>query len=482
MVGIWVGNFAAFFNETSATTTMHAASKEFNQEQQMNWIATSYLLGFTVTQTLLGKLTDIFGRQTMFNSTLVVFFLGTLWCALAQSMPSLIVARLLQGIGAAGRQTVGLIIVLDTTTPTTRGMWLGMFNMSLSLGLAIGPYIGAVLSVHATWRWTYWVTLMLNGVTFAIAVLFMRFPPQKGAIMDKLRSVDYVGSVLVVAAAGLICIAIELGGEQYAWSSPLIILLFVVAAVLIPVFCYWELRRAAQPVVNLRLFAIWNIPFAVVINFVAGASLFGSVFFLPKYFLNVKNASLENSGLEMLALNVAVGFASVGGSLLISRTGKVRLVGVAGAALVCAGSAGMFAANQTTSASLALILSAIMGLGIGILYQPAMVVGPLSVKPEEIAGISGFLGFVRTLGGTFATALLTSIFTTVMKSDLEGVLPQDVLDTGLQLADNHALYPQQDSAIIATMVKAFHIGYIPVIVFAVLYAVSVAVLRKVDFV
>ncbi|RKO87648.1 major facilitator superfamily domain-containing protein [Blyttiomyces helicus] len=440
---------------------MHAASKEFGQEQQMNWIATSYLLGFTVTQMLLGKLTDIFGRQTMFNSTLVVFFVGTLWCTLAQSMPSLIVARLLQGIGAAGRQTVGLIIVLDTTTPTTRGTWLGMFNMSLSLGLAIGPYIGALLSAHATWRWTYWVTLMLNVVMFAIAVLFMRFPPKQGVIMDKLRSVDYVGSIVVAAAAALLCISIELGGEQYAWGSPVIIVLPSSTSISSPSGTF---------------------PFAVIINFVAGAALFGSAFYLPKYLLNVKNASLEQSGIEMLALNVAAGFASVGGSHLISRTGKVRLVGLAGAALVCVGSAGMFASNQTTSASLALILSVIMGLGIGILYQLAMVVGPMSVKPDEIAGISGFLGFVRTLGGTFATALLTSIFTTVMKSDLEGVLPQDVLDTGLQLADNHALYPQKDSAIVAAMVKAFHIGYIPVIAISVLYAVAVAVLHKVDFV
>ncbi|KAI8819764.1 major facilitator superfamily [Fimicolochytrium jonesii] len=482
MVGIWVGNFAAFFNETTATTTMHAASQEFAKEQQMNWIATSYLLGFTVTQTLLGKLTDIFGRQTMFNSTLVVFFAGTLWCALAQSMSSLIVARLLQGIGAAGRQTVGLIIVLDTTTPLTRGTWLGLFNMSLSFGLAIGPYVGAVLSVHTTWRWTYWITLMLNAITFGIAVMFMRFPPTKGSIRSKLREVDYVGSVLVVGIAACICIAIELGGQEYTWSSPFIVILFVAAAVLIPVFCYWELFRARQPVVDLRLFKRWNIPFAVVLNFVCGAALFGSVFYLPKYFLNIKDASLEATGLQMLALNVAAGISSVGGSQLISRTGRVRLIGVLGAALVCAGSAAMLAANETSPIGLALVLSILMGLGVGILYQPAVVVGPMSVQPHEVAGISGFLSFIRTLGGTFATALLTSIFTTILKKDLQGVLPEDVLDTGLQLADHHAQYPEENSAIIAVMVKAFHIGYVPVIVFSVLYAVSVALLRNVDFV
>ncbi|KAL1918889.1 uncharacterized protein VTP21DRAFT_2270 [Calcarisporiella thermophila] len=481
MVVIWVGNFAAFFNETTATTSMHAIGQEFAALSDQNWIATSYLLGFTVTQTLLGKFCDIFGRQLLFNSTLLLFSIGTLWCALSPSMISVVIARLIQGIGAAGRQTIGLIIILDCTTPQTRGMWLGTFHLSLSLGLAVGPWIGAILSVMATWRYTFWITLILNALTFIIALIYMRFPGKDGKISEKLKQVDYVGSFLAVGTASLVCIALELGGKQFKWNSVPIIVMFCLAAVLIPAFAYYELHFASQPIVNFRLFKKLNIILACFLNFVCGAALFGSVFYLPRYFINVLGSDLITAGVQLFGLNIAAGFSSVAGSNLISLTGKTRLVGVMGAVPFILGAALMFTVNEVSPAWKSIVLSILMGLGIGCLYQPALVVGPMSVKQEEVAGISGFLGFLRTLGGTVATALLTSVFDTSFKSQLYGVLPSDLVDTGLKLADEHENYPEYNGVIIKAIVYAFHIGYIPVIAFGITYLVSVVLLRGVDF-
>lgn len=161
-------------------------------------------------------------------------------------MNSLIGARLLQGIGAAGRHTVGSIVVIDLTTPDNRGMWLGLFSISLGTGLAIGPIIGAVLSVHSTWRWLFWITLILCGITFIIGVCSMnydvphlkprgdlvegqkddgmigRYPvadrQQSVGIVAKLKEVDFIGSLLAVAISSAICIAIEMGNKEFPWG------------------------------------------------------------------------------------------------------------------------------------------------------------------------------------------------------------------------------------------------------------------------
>jgi hypothetical protein len=137
-------------------------------------------------------------------------------------MNSLIWARLLQGIGAAGRQSVGVIIVLDLTTADTRGLWLGFFNLASAIGLAIGPVLGAVISVDADWRWIFWITLMLIGMTLTIGSMSLRYPvphrQQRVGLLAQLREVDYVGCVLAVAISSMICIAIEMGNKMFPWN------------------------------------------------------------------------------------------------------------------------------------------------------------------------------------------------------------------------------------------------------------------------
>ncbi|KAF8491133.1 major facilitator superfamily domain-containing protein [Gautieria morchelliformis] len=486
MASIWLGNFAAYFNETTATTAMHVIGTQFNDLANQNWIATAYLIGFTVTQTLLGRFSDIFGRAAVFNGTMVIFAAGTLWCGLAQSMNSLIGGRLLQGIGAAGRQTVGVIIIIDLTTPETRGVWLGFFNLSLSFGMAVGPVLGAILSVDASWRWMFWITLMIVGITFLLGMSSMQYPvphrTQSKGIIAQLKEVDYVGSTLAVAIAALICIAIEMGNKEFPWNSAPIIVLFVVGAALIPVFVFYELKVAKYPVVDMHLFTIPNIPIACLINFLTGAAYFGAVFFLPRYFIDIFGSSLVNSGLQMLGITLAVGISSVFGANLISKLGQVRLMGAVGGALYALGGGLMFLVGRHTSGASVIGFSVLMGLGSGILYQPSLIVGPMSVKPHQIAGISGFLAFLRTLGGTFATPLLTAIYETSFTGTLRGQIPDNLVNQGLGLADQHADFPQYDNVILDALVKAFHIGNVPAIVFGAAYLVAVVMLRNIDFV
>lgn len=217
------------------------------------------------------------------------------------------------------------------------------------------------------------------------------------------------------------------------------------------------------------------------INFLTGAGYFGSVFFLPRYFIDIKGSSLIQSGLQMFGLILTLGISSVAGANILAHTGQVRLIGVVGGVLYALGSALMLMVGQYTPAVTTIGFSVITGIASGLLYQPSLVVGPMSVEPHQIAGISGFLSFLRTLGGTFATALLTAIYETSFTESLRGKLPDSLVNQGLELADTHAAYPEYEGQILAALVKAYHFGTIPAICFGVIYAIAVALLCNVDF-
>ena len=183
----------------------------------------------------------------------------------------------------------------------------------------------------------------------------------------------------------------------------------------------------------------------------------------------------------MFGLILTLGASSVLGANIVSLTGHVRLIGVAGGLLYALGSALMLDVGRDTPVARTIGYSVFTGIASGLLYQPSLVVGPLSVQPHQIAGISGFLSFLRTLGGTFATALLTAVYETSFTQSLRGRLPPLLVDQGLGLADDHVRYPQYENQILDALVKAYHLGTIPAICFGVVYAVAVVMLRNVDF-
>lgn len=268
-------------------------------------------------------------------------------------------------------------------------------------------------------------------------------------------------------------------------SAP-IVLLFVLGGLLIPVFVFYELKLARQPVVEMRLFRIPNIPAACLINFLTGAGYFGSVFFLPRYFIDVKGSTLVTSGLEMFGLILTLGLFSVIGANLLSKTGQIRLVGALGGALYALGSGLMLLVARDTPAARTIGISVITGAASGLLFAPALVVGPMSVSPAQVAGISGFLSFLRTLGGTFATALLTAVFETRFTHVLsrDGRVPDGLVAQGLGLADQGArgVWPDYENEIVDALVSAYHVANVPAICFGVVYAVAVLSLRGLDFV
>jgi MFS family permease len=222
MLCLCMGNFLAYFTETAVMTSLRVIGNQFHESSNQSWIATTFTLGFILPQLVIGRLCDIFGRSAVYNGTILLFAIGTLWCGLSESFPSLLAARVIQGIGAAGRQTVGSVIIVDLTTKHNRGTWLGFFNFALSLGLTAGLLIGGVITTHTTWRWSFWSCLICMAVVFILGVRYMSYPvPNRKPIVGikaQLRELNWIGTVGAILIAALICIPLELGVNNCPWS------------------------------------------------------------------------------------------------------------------------------------------------------------------------------------------------------------------------------------------------------------------------
>lgn len=256
----------------------------------------------------------------------------------------------------------------------------------------------------------------------------------------------------------------------------------MVGLTLTPIFALYELKMAKNPVVDIHLFSTRNIPIACLINFTTGAAYFGAIFFLPRYFTDIKNSSLITAALQMLGVMFSLAVSTAFAANLISKTGQLRLVGFIGGVLYTVSSGVVLLIARNTPSVNVIGWSILMGFGSGIMYQPALVVGSMSVQPHQMAVISAFMGFLRTLGGIFATALLTTIFETRFKTVLRGQVPDELVNQGLRLADNHSKYPQYSDTVLDAMIKAYHDGSVPGIAMGLAYAICVACLQNIDFV
>jgi MFS family permease len=258
------------------------------------------------------------------------------------------------------------------------------------------------------------------------------------------------------------------------------ILMLAFGMLLIPLFVIYEIKLAKVPVIDVRMFKIRNIPIACAMNFLNGAAYFGAIVFLPRFFIVVKGSSLLTSALDMLALVLFMGISSLLAAHSISHSGKFRLVALVGASSYAFGAALILTVESSTPSANAIAYSVFIGIGAGIIFIPAVILGPMSCKPSENASVNGFLSFLRTLGGATAVILFSDLLETGFTHTLRGQIPDGLLQQGIQLADEQALYPQYRNQIVQAFTQGYRLTNVPAVAIGALFALFLLALPDVD--
>lgn len=413
LFGLMIAMMLAMLDNMIVSTALPRIVGEFGGLDHFTWVVTAYVLGTTVSTPIWGKLGDLFGRKSIFLTSVVVFLVGSALCGMAGStllggpddgMAELIAFRAVQGLGAGGLLVGVLAIIGDLVPPRERGRYQGMIAGIMAIALVAGPLIGGFITDHLSWRWAFYVNLPLGGVALVLLVATLRLPRYRTE-----HRIDWLGAALLAVGITAIVLITTWGGNEYAWRSPQIVGLVVLAVAALAVFAVVELR-AVEPILPLGLFASRNFALISAIGFLLGFAMFGAMSFLPLYQQTVQGASATESGLLLLPLMFGMLVVSLAVGRTITRTGRYRVFPIVGGLVMSAGIALLTRLDVQTDRTESSLYLFVLGVGMGFLMQTTMLIAQNSVDQRDLGAASGAATFFRSIGGSFGISLFGAVF------------------------------------------------------------------------
>ncbi|KAJ1915736.1 hypothetical protein H4219_004153 [Mycoemilia scoparia] len=424
MFGLVLSVFLAAMDQTIVAVVLPNIGAQFDALSNTAWLGTAYLITITALQPLYGKLSDIFGRLQVLLFALGIFLVGSALCATAQSMIWLIISRGVTGIGGSGIFALSIIILSDITTIKNRGRYISCISFAWTIASVIGPLLGGVFADKVTWRWCFYINLPIGAVTVIISLLFLRVPTQKSSWKEKLKRIDFLGSLIIVAGLVVLLLALSWGGKEYPWNSAVIISLLVVGLVLLIAFVLVEAYIPPEPILKISLFKSYSMLALIIAILTSGMVMYSLIYYVPVFFSITQNASSINAGLHLLPFLVTVSIFALASGQLTSYTGRYRLVTIFGFLFAAVGSGIVTLLRPDSTLDKQIGYLILCGIGIGLVLPPVIVLGQSMVKPNDIAIITSFLMFTRTIGGVLGLAICDSVFKNYLLRKLHPIVSQ----------------------------------------------------------
>ncbi|KAL1963468.1 hypothetical protein VTN77DRAFT_8369 [Rasamsonia byssochlamydoides] len=430
--------FLVLLDMSIIATAIPRITSEFHSLQDVGWYGSAYQLASSSLQPLAGKLYSNFRSKWTFLTFFFVFELGSLLCGVATSSKMLIVARAVAGLGSAGLMN-GALTILSACVPLhKRPAYFGAMMGVSQLGIVTGPLIGGAFTEYTTWRWCFYINLPIGGLV-AILLFLIHIPenikprdiPVSQIIMTRL---DLIGFALFAPAAIQFFLALDYGGNQFAWNSATVIGLFCGAGATFILFLVWEYFKGDEamiPFSMVRIRAVWS---ACLVQLFFFGMIQLAAYYLPIYFQAVKGATPMLSGVYLLPGIISQLFAAVGSGAAVGKLGYYLPWSLA-SGMVSAVSNGLLSTfTPSTSTGKWIGYQILMGAGRGIGMQMALIAVQNSLPPALVSISMSLLSFSQTFGGAVFLTLGDTVFTnslgTALRTDAPGVNPAAVVAAG----------------------------------------------------
>ncbi|HEV2166832.1 MAG TPA: MFS transporter [Thermoplasmata archaeon] len=417
IAGIMLSLLMGALDQFVVLTALPTILAELGQPSSGTFVVTAYIIASTVAIPIFGKLSDLWSRRNVFLGGLAVFIVGSMLAGLSQSLPELIVFRAVQGFGSGGFFPVGIAIVGVSFPPATRARITGLLSGVFGIATVAGPLLGSTILDHTTWRWVFYVNLPVGLV--GATVLLKALGPLKP---ERARRFDLLGAGLLVGWVGALEYAlIQVSDSGWSWTDPRVLGLLGTAAAVAVGFVLWELYRAPEPLVPLRLLAKRVVG-------VSGATTFliGAVFLPLATFVSLvvglaltppgaSSADIVRDVLYALVLPLVFG-AALGGQLITRLPYRVLVLLGAGIAIL-----GMAFLRGITASTPTWVLAdgflpvggvvlplIPLGFGIGMTFPVFVLAVQNSVRTEDFGEASGLIQFLQQLGGSIGLSVFAS--------------------------------------------------------------------------
>ncbi|CAM3653550.1 MDR family MFS transporter [Kibdelosporangium persicum] len=414
--GLMIGILLAMLDNMILGTALPTIVGDLGGLNHFAWVVTAYTLASAVSTPIWGKLSDLYGRKSMFMASIVLFLIGSALAGTSGSMTELIVYRAVQGLGAGGLMVGAMAIMAEMVPPRERGKVQGMFAAIMPVAMVGGPFLGGFITDYLDWRWAFYVNLPLGIAALLVVGATLHMPKR-----TRKAVIDYWGAGLLTVGISSLVLLATWGGTEYAWDSWQIIGLGVLTVTALAAFA-WVENRVAEPILPLRLFRIRNFSLASALAFVSGFAMFGAVSFLPQYQQIVQGASATNSGLLLLPMMAGLLVCSTLAGQLTSRTGHYRTFPIIGMGVMAVGTLLLTQLDLTTSSFTSSMYIIVIGAGLGLLMGTTNLIAQNSVELRDLGVATSTATFARNIGGSLGVAVLGSIFTSRITDSMTGAL------------------------------------------------------------
>jgi DHA2 family multidrug resistance protein len=384
---------------------------------QATWVLTSYLVANAIIIPISGWLSDAIGRKRYFLISIALFTLSSLMCGMAPNLSTLVIARVLQGIGGGGLAPVEQSMLADTFPPAQRGMAFAAFAIVVVVGPVLGPTLGGYITEVASWHWVFLINVPVGIAAFFLVEIFVDEPERvKQDRAEKLSGglrIDYIGVILVALGLGFFELTLDRGLREDWFSSGFIVATAAISASSLIALVFWELNHK-DPVIDLRLLKNRNFSLTLLVMGITGLILFGTTQLIPQMLQQVLGYSSFQAGLALtaggVATLVAVPFAG-------RLTGKVdpRMLLIPALLVQAAALWNMTHLSADIGFHDAAIARLYQAMALPFLFVPINAVAYVGLAQNKTAQASSLLNVARNLGGTIGISSAQTMFASALQ-------------------------------------------------------------------
>jgi EmrB/QacA subfamily drug resistance transporter len=398
-----IGLFMVVLDNLVVSVALPSIHRELGASiQSLEWTVNAYTLSYAVLLLTGAALGDRLGRKRMFMAGVALFTVSSAAAAMAPSIGLLIVARAIQGAGAAIATPLTLTLLADAYPADRRGFAIGVWSGVSGVAVALGPLVGGAMVQIASWHWIFWINVPIGAVLVPVAAL--RLTESFGAA----HRLDVAG--LGLGSAGLFGIVFGLiRSQSLGWTSAEVIVSLAAGVALIVAFIVQE-RRSAAPMLPMEFFAQRGFTVTNAVSLAMYFGMFGSVFFLSQFLQNVLGNSPLQAGVKLLVWTGSTMLVSPLAGYFSERYGS-RLFMAAGLGLQAIALGWLASLASVDTSYLSMVGPFVLGgSGMALVFAPSANAVLASVRSDQAGQASGATNAIRELGGVLGVSVLATVF------------------------------------------------------------------------